>query len=59
MEESSSPTTNRLALAAINTVTEEVHSPRSGVTKECLVALIALTVEKNRFVFQSFPLVSS
>lgn len=41
-------TTNRLALAALNTVTEQLHSPGRGDR-----GMIALVAVENRLVFQA------
>lgn len=44
--------TNRLALAALNTVTEQLHSPGRG-DRELFAFLIALVAVENRLVFQA------
>lgn len=45
-------TTNRLALAALNTVTEQLHSPGRG-DRGLFAFLIALVAVENRLVFQA------
>lgn len=45
-------TTNRLALAALNTVTEQLHSPGRG-DRGMFAFLIALVAVENRLVFQA------
>lgn len=45
-------TTTTLTVAALNTVTGQLHLLQEEVTKECLVAfLIALVAVENRRVF--------
>lgn len=50
-------TTNRLTLAALNTVTGQLHSPGSGGDKGMFGGLlIALVAVENRLVFPKPPL---
>lgn len=48
-------TTNRLAVAVLNTVTEDSILLGEEVTKECVVAPIALVAVEKWLVFQSLP----